>query len=122
MGVLHLSVGSELEPANITSQRTDVGTPDGNESKLSTQRSAACGREEGRNCGRDSRGSGAEKDPTGKQVPAKGSILSTSVHRRLSSIVGVQRYILQLGNAWRVTQNTQQRSHHHEFFLPVEQT
>lgn len=44
-----------------------------------------------------------------------------------SPIVGVQRYILQLGNAWRVTQNTQaeplsQRSHHDEFFLPVEQT
>lgn len=72
--------------------------------------------------------SGAVKDPTGKQVPAKGSILSTSVHHRLSPIVGVQRYILQLENAWRVTQNTQaeppmpQRSHHDEFFLPVEQT
>lgn len=27
MDVLHLSVGSELEPAHFTAKRTDVGTP-----------------------------------------------------------------------------------------------
>lgn len=69
-----------------------------------------------------------EMNPTGKQVPAKGSILFMTVRHRLSPIVAVQRYILQLGNAWRVTQRSQaeppvpQRSHHDEvFLLPVEQ-
>lgn len=70
----------------------------------------------------------AETNPTGKQVPAKGSILSTTVRHRLSPIVGVLRWILQLGNAWRVTRSSEeeppmpQRSHHDDFFLlPVEQ-
>lgn len=122
--MLHLSVGSGASKYYLKVDRN----PSDRVSEINLIINPEIGGPLGRNYGRDSRGSGAEKDPTGKQVPAKGSILSTSVHHRLSSIVGVQRYILQLGNAWRVTQNTQaeppmpQRSHHDEFFLPVEQT